>query len=497
VYHTAFSPDGRRVVTAGGQTARVWDAAMGQPVTPPLNHYSVVEDAAFSPDGRRVVTASADGTARVWDAATGQPVTPPLKHNAVVWHAAFSRDGRRVLTASGDGTARVWDAATGQPVTPPLKHNGIVRQAALSPDGRRVVTASDDQTARVWDAATGQPVTPPLKHNGGVLHADFSPDGRRVVTASQDQTARVWDLPTDERPAEDSIRLAEVLAGYQLDEQGGVVPLDGGSFNQRWETLHSKYAFAHTPEEIRAWHREEAAACAAAGLWLGAIQHLDVVLEADLANQDFRRSRAKAHAALAHWQEAAADFAKAQEGEANLQLAGWHAACLAAAGDWAAHRKACAALLAQYGKDVAGIRANDLAWYCVRFRKGPGDVLGCLKLAEQAVAASPKDANWLNTLGAVLYRAGRYADAIGKLQDGIKIRNDVGTASDWLFLALAHHKLGHADESKKWLTKAQQWIDQAPKEGANALPWDQRLELRLLRAEAEEAILSQKGKPGA
>jgi hypothetical protein len=445
--------------------------------------------AAFSPDGRRVVTAGGQ-TAQVWDAATGQRVTRSLKHNGAVRHAAFSPDGRRVVTASEDQTARVWDVAAGQPVTPPLKHNGAVRHAAFSPDGRRVVTASEDLTARVWDAATGQPVTPPLKHNRLVIHAAFSPDGRRVVTASHDQTARVWDLPLDVRPAEDLIRLAEVLANHSLDEQGGISPLDGDSLNGKCQTLHRKYPAPHAwaPEQIRAWHREEAAACAAAGLWRGAIQHLDTVLEADSANKDFRRNRAEAHAALGHWPEAAADFAKAQEGEANLQLAGWHAACLAAAGDWAAHRQACAAILAHFAKDVDGNSANSLAWYCVRFREGSGDVDQPLKLAEQAVARHAKSYNELHTLGAALVRAARCADAIGKLQEAIQIYKGEGTASDWLFLALAYHKLGHADEAKKWLANARQWLDKVPKDGAGALPWNQRLELRLLRAEAEEKI---------
>ena len=145
---------------------------------------SAIRFAQFSPDGQRLITADARNTAQVWDAETGQPITPPLEHNNTVRHASFSPDGRRVVTASDDRTARVWDATTGQPVTPPLRHEGGVAWAMFSPDGRRIVTASDDGTARVWDATTGQPVTPLLKHeNGGVVQAAFSPDGSRVITA--------------------------------------------------------------------------------------------------------------------------------------------------------------------------------------------------------------------------------------------------------------------------------------------------------------------------
>ncbi len=55
------------------------------------------------------MTASNDETARVWDAITGQPLTEPLKHEAEVWIAQFSADGQRVVTASSDKTARVWE----------------------------------------------------------------------------------------------------------------------------------------------------------------------------------------------------------------------------------------------------------------------------------------------------------------------------------------------------------------------------------------------------
>ncbi len=80
-----------------------------------MKHEDYVNHAAFSPDGRRVLTASGDNTARVWDAATGQPITPPMKHEDNVSHAAFSPDGRRVVTASG---IRRRGSGTPQPDSP-------------------------------------------------------------------------------------------------------------------------------------------------------------------------------------------------------------------------------------------------------------------------------------------------------------------------------------------------------------------------------------------
>ena len=78
--------------------------------------------AAFSPDGKRIVTASEDKTARLWDAETGKPIGEPLKamRDRCV-SAAFSPDGKRIVTASADKTARLWDAETGKPIGEPLK----------------------------------------------------------------------------------------------------------------------------------------------------------------------------------------------------------------------------------------------------------------------------------------------------------------------------------------------------------------------------------------
>ena len=47
-----------------------------------------VRYAAFSPDGKRVITASEDNKAHIWDAETGEHLIP-LGHEKVVWSAAF------------------------------------------------------------------------------------------------------------------------------------------------------------------------------------------------------------------------------------------------------------------------------------------------------------------------------------------------------------------------------------------------------------------------
>src|SRR6185369_9356131 len=60
-------------------------------------------------DGQRVLSSSDDQTARLWDAATGYPLSEPLRHPGRVLRSEFSSDEERIGTTSVDGTFQLWE----------------------------------------------------------------------------------------------------------------------------------------------------------------------------------------------------------------------------------------------------------------------------------------------------------------------------------------------------------------------------------------------------
>src|SRR5262249_47460449 len=124
-------------------------------------HAGVAGVVAFSPDGKRIVTADSK-TVRVWDAGTGKELKRfDAQDEFVIASMAFSADGRFLLAGGGmheprtnrpiDLEAHVWDLQTGQEVR--LRGHPLrIRDVALSADGRQALTCSNDRTVRLWDA---------------------------------------------------------------------------------------------------------------------------------------------------------------------------------------------------------------------------------------------------------------------------------------------------------------------------------------------------------
>jgi WD40 repeat protein len=193
ILRSAFSPDGRRILTSSyDKSVRIWDAQNGQLLHLLSGHRDWVTIAAFTPDGRRIVTGSTDRTARMWDVETGLQVAA-LKCSAIVRDLSFSPDGRRFATACADYLTRVWDLETGEIILTLRGHTKSAEGCAYSPDGGRIATSSIDNTARIWDAEEGMEI---VRLDGA--GAAFSPDGRRLLTIGTDGCPRIWDLSRTE-----------------------------------------------------------------------------------------------------------------------------------------------------------------------------------------------------------------------------------------------------------------------------------------------------------
>lgn len=204
----AFSPDGKRALTAGGReedmgsfstdnSARLWDIDTGKEIRRFNSHEGYVHTVQYGRGGTRILTAGRDSTARLWDVASGTQLLVIAHVDYLPPAATFSSDSDRILTLNAGGRrAIVWDVITGEEICRIEWDNLFFRSAEFSPDDRLVVTAASDFTARTWDAKTGEAERVLVGHSSYVHHAAFSEDGERIITASDDETVRLWDPKT-------------------------------------------------------------------------------------------------------------------------------------------------------------------------------------------------------------------------------------------------------------------------------------------------------------
>jgi tetratricopeptide (TPR) repeat protein len=213
----------------------------------------------------------------------------------------------------------------------------------------------------------------------------------------------------------------------------------------------------------------------------------------------YRQELVRSHFSLAQiygqqkeLEKAIAQFAKASELSAdNMDIRYWQALTRVGACDLAGYRDACAGLLDRFGQaDLP----NRECWVLVLAPDAVNDRNRPVHMAEAALRKDPQ-MDWASTiLGAALYRAGRSAEAVQRLNEANAVWEQAATkpavyspAYTWFFLAMAHQRQGDAAEARRWLDKAQKWMEQETQDSRN-LAWNRRLTLQVLRREAEQRL---------
>lgn len=226
----AFTPDGKRLALAAGDTVRLWDLKTRKQ----LQEFEARSNLlVFSPDGK-TLAAGTWNHVLLWDTVTGKEPAWQTGHETIVRYLVFSPDGRTIASLSrDDGIVRTWDAATGRQLCRFSGPSTATRQLSFI-GNQTLLTVDNDNTVQLWDITSGHERH---RFKGGKSHRDSdccvaaAPAGNLLAVADE-KTVRLYSPQTGKelRCLRDAVmvvkgmafspdgkRLAVVHAGKRID----------------------------------------------------------------------------------------------------------------------------------------------------------------------------------------------------------------------------------------------------------------------------------------
>ena len=124
----------------------LWNVQSGRLVRTIRGHEGALFGISFSPDGRRLVTAGWDRWLKLWDIATGRE-TLSIKTDVGYYDAIFDPSGERIATSGHESQIRLYDTLT-RSETRGARLSGRTVPAFRSVPGKNAAARSNGRSPR-------------------------------------------------------------------------------------------------------------------------------------------------------------------------------------------------------------------------------------------------------------------------------------------------------------------------------------------------------------
>uniref|UniRef100_A0A3B1K7X8 WD repeat domain 3 n=1 Tax=Astyanax mexicanus TaxID=7994 RepID=A0A3B1K7X8_ASTMX len=200
----AFSSDNIAVLSASGDTVKVWNRATLQVIRTMACEYALCS--LFVPGDRQIILGTKSGKIQIFDLASGSLLETREAHDGALWSVCLSPDQRGIVTGGADKTVKFWDFElikdkdSGPNKRLTLKHTRMLQLdedvlcVRYSPDQRLLAVSLLDCTVKIFYTDTLKFFLSLYGHKLPVLCLDISHDSALIATGSADRNVKVWGL---------------------------------------------------------------------------------------------------------------------------------------------------------------------------------------------------------------------------------------------------------------------------------------------------------------
>uniref|UniRef100_A0A4W6G0A0 WD repeat-containing protein 3 n=1 Tax=Lates calcarifer TaxID=8187 RepID=A0A4W6G0A0_LATCA len=199
----AFSSDNLAILSASGDTVKVWNRSTLQVIRTMSCEYALCS--LFVPGDRQIILGTKSGKLQIFELASGSLLETVDAHDGALWSLCLAPDQRGIVTGSADKTVKFWefelikDQGTGQKRltvkhTRTLQLEEDVLCVKFSPDHRLLAVSLLDCTVKIFYTDTLKFFLSLYGHKLPVLCLDISHDNTLIATGSADRNVKIWGL---------------------------------------------------------------------------------------------------------------------------------------------------------------------------------------------------------------------------------------------------------------------------------------------------------------